>query len=148
MRRHPVAAPSGTALGGVRRLGPSATAQNAIAVASQFIGTPYHFGGASPATGFDCSGLAQYAYGQSGVTLPRVAADQFKVGQPVDRAPLAPGDIVFFQDSTGYIHHEGIYVGNDQFLHAPHTGDVVKISSLDDPYYAGQFAGGRGWPEA
>ena len=128
---------------GAARRAPSATAQHAITVASQFIGTAYHFGGASPATGFDCSGLAQYAYGQSGVTLPRVAADQFKVGQPVDRASLQPGDIVFFQDSTGYIHHEGIYLGNDKFLQAPHTGDVVKISSLDDPYYAGQFAGGR-----
>jgi cell wall-associated NlpC family hydrolase len=122
---------------------PSAAAQNAIQVASQYLGTPYHFGGASPATGFDCSGIAQYAYGQSGVTLPRVAADQFKVGQPVDRTQLQPGDLVFFRDSTGYIHHEGIYLGNDKFLHAPHTGDVVKISSLDDPYYAGQFAGGR-----
>jgi cell wall-associated NlpC family hydrolase len=139
----PAAAPSGMTLTATAAAAPSATAQHAIAVASQFIGTPYHFGGASPATGFDCSGLAQYAYGQSGVTLPRVAADQYKVGQPVDRASLAPGDIVFFQDSTGYIHHEGIYLGNDRFLQAPHTGDVVKISSLDDPYYAGQFAGGR-----
>jgi cell wall-associated NlpC family hydrolase len=139
----PVAAPSAMALTTAAGAAPSAAAQNAITVASQFIGTPYHFGGASPATGFDCSGLAQYAYGQSGVALPRVAADQFKVGQPVDRASLQPGDIVFFQDSTGYIHHEGIYVGNNQFLQAPHTGDVVKISSLDDPYYAGQFAGGR-----
>ncbi|MDX6568379.1 MAG: hypothetical protein QOH15_957 [Gaiellales bacterium] len=139
----PAAAPSGMTLTAAVGAAPSATAQHAIAVASQFIGTAYHFGGASPATGFDCSGLAQYAYGQSGVTLPRVAADQYKVGQPVDRASLAPGDLVFFQDSTGYIPHEGIYLGNDQFLQAPHTGDVVKISSLDDPYYAGQFAGGR-----
>ena len=106
-------------------------------------GTPYHFGGASPQTGFDCSGLAQYAYGQSGVSLPRVAADQYTVGQPVDRASLQPGDLVFFHDSTGYIHHEAIYLGGDNFIQAPHTGDVVKISSLDDPYYAGQFAGGR-----
>jgi cell wall-associated NlpC family hydrolase len=139
----PVAAPDGNALTTAIAGAPSATAQHAIEVASQFIGTPYHFGGASPQTGFDCSGLAQYAYAQSGVSLPRVAADQYKVGQPVDRASLQPGDIVFFQDSTGYIHHEGIYLGNDSFLQAPHTGDVVKISSLDDPYYAGQFAGGR-----
>jgi cell wall-associated NlpC family hydrolase len=138
-----VAAPSGMTLSTAIADAPSAAAQNAIQVASQYLGTPYHFGGASPATGFDCSGIAQYAYGQSGVTLPRVAADQFKVGQPVDRTQLQPGDLVFFRDSTGYIHHEGIYLGNDRFLHAPHTGDVVKISSLDDPYYAGQFAGGR-----
>jgi cell wall-associated NlpC family hydrolase len=139
----PVAAPGGMALTAAVGTAPSAAAQNAIQVASQFLGTPHRFGGASPATGFDCSGIAQYAYGQSGVTLPRVAADQFKVGQPVDRSQLQPGDLVFFRDSTGYIHHEGIYLGNDKFLHAPHTGDVVKISSLDDPYYAGQFAGGR-----
>jgi cell wall-associated NlpC family hydrolase len=139
----PVAAPSGMTLTASVAAAPGAAAQNAISVAAQFLGTPYHFGGASPATGFDCSGLAQYAYGQSGVTLPRVAADQYTVGQPVDRASLAPGDLVFFRDSTGYIHHEGIYLGNDKFLHAPHTGDVVKISSLDDSYYAGQFAGGR-----
>jgi cell wall-associated NlpC family hydrolase len=122
---------------------PTPAAQHAIAVASQYLGTPYHFGGASPASGFDCSGLAQYAYGQSGVGLPRVAADQFKVGQPVDRASLQPGDLVFFQDSTGYIHHVGMYLGDDKFIQAPHPGDVVKISSLDEPYYAGQFAGGR-----
>jgi hypothetical protein len=55
---------------------------------------------------------------------------------------LRPGDIVFFRDSTGYIHHEGMYIGNHQFVHAPHTGDVIKISSLDEPYYKEQFAGG------
>lgn len=139
----PVAAPGGSSLTAAVGTAPSAAAQHAIAVASQFLGTPYKWGGASPATGFDCSGIAQYAYGQSGVALPRVAADQFKVGQPVDRASLQPGDLVFFRDSSGYIHHEGIYLGNDQFLQAPHTGDVVKVSSLNDPYYAGQFAGGR-----
>ena len=76
-------------------------------------------------------------------TLPRVAADQANVGTPVDRSSLRPGDLVFFKDSTGYVHHVGMYLGNDQFIQAPHTGDVVKISSLDEPYYAGQFAGGR-----
>ena len=85
----------------------------------------------------------QYAYGQAGVTLPRVAADQYNVGTPIDRDQLQPGDIVFFKDSSGYVHHEGLYLGGGKFLHAPHTGDVVKISSLDEPYYAGQFAGGR-----
>ena len=77
------------------------------------------------------------------MTIPRIAADQAKVGQPVDRDSLQPGDLVFFQDSTGYVHHVGMYLGNDKFIQAPHTGDVVKISSLDEPYYAGQFAGGR-----
>jgi cell wall-associated NlpC family hydrolase len=122
---------------------PTPQAAHAIAVAAQYLGTPYHWGGSNPSTGFDCSGLAQYSYGQSGVSIPRIAADQAKVGQAVDRADLQPGDLVFFQDSTGYVHHVGMYLGNDRFIQAPHTGDVVKISSLDEPYYAGQFAGGR-----
>ncbi len=121
----------------------SPAAVQALAVAEKYMGTAYHWGGDTPQTGFDCSGLAEYAYSQVGIHLPRVAADQFNVGVPLTKDQLRPGDLVFFKDSTGYVHHEGIYVGNDQFLHAPHTGDVVKISSLDEPYYAQQFAGGR-----
>jgi cell wall-associated NlpC family hydrolase len=131
------------AVQGATQAAASPGAQTAISVAQQFLGTPYMWGGSSPTTGFDCSGLVQYAYAQSGVTLPRVAADQYDVGTPVDRTQLQPGDIVFFKDSSGYVHHEGLYLGGGKFLHAPHTGDVVKISSLDEPYYAGQFAGGR-----
>jgi len=115
----------------------------AMAVAKKYLGTPYQWGGESPSTGFDCSGLTQYAYHQAGVDLPRVAEDQFNVGMHVGRAQLEPGDLVFFQDSTGYIHHMGMYVGGGKFLHAPHTGDVVKISNLSEPYYTQQFAGGR-----
>jgi cell wall-associated NlpC family hydrolase len=140
------AAASGGALGvqaAATGAAPAPAAQKALAVASQYLGTPYRWGGESPATGFDCSGLVQYAYGQAGVSVPRVAADQYNVGTPVGRDQLQPGDIVFFKDSSGYVHHEGIYVGAGRFLHAPHTGDVVKVSSLADPYYAQQFAGGR-----
>ena len=54
-----------------------------------------------------------------------------------------PGDLVFFKDSSGYVHHVGIYIGDNQFIHAPHTGDVVKISSLNEAYYAGEFCGAR-----
>ena len=64
-------------------------------------------------------------------------------GTPVDRAELLPGDLVFFRDASGYVHHVGMSLGGDKFLHAPHTGDVVKVSSLDEPYYKAQFAGGR-----
>jgi cell wall-associated NlpC family hydrolase len=134
---------AGLAVQGATQAATSAGAQTAISVAQRFLGTPYKWGGSSPSTGFDCSGLVQYAYGQAGVKLPRVAADQYNVGTPIDRNQLQPGDIVFFKDSSGYVHHEGLYLGGGKFLHAPHTGDVVKISSLDEPYYAGQFAGGR-----
>ena len=112
-------------------------------IAEKFKGTPYVWGGNTPETGFDCSGLVQWSYKQMGIDLPRVTTEQIQVGVHVPTVDqLKPGDIVFFQDSTGYIHHEGIYIGNDMFLHAPHTGDVVKVSSLDEPYYAQQFAGG------
>jgi cell wall-associated NlpC family hydrolase len=120
----------------------SPTALNAIRIAAQYLGTPYHFGGASPETGFDCSGLMQWAYSHAGVSIPRVTYDQIDVGIPVDRAHLVPGDLIFFQHD-GDVHHVGMYLGGGRFLQAPHTGDVVKVSSLDEPYYAEQFAGGR-----
>ncbi len=120
----------------------SPTALNAIKVAAQYLGTSYHFGGASPETGFDCSGLMQWAYSHSGVSIPRVTYDQIDVGVHVDRSHLVPGDLIFFEHD-GDVHHVGMYLGGGRFLHAPHTGDVVKISSLDDAYYAEQFAGGR-----
>jgi cell wall-associated NlpC family hydrolase len=109
----------------------------------RYIGTPYVWGGASPQTGFDCSGLVQYSYSHIGIHLPRVAADQFNTGTPVPRDHLQPGDVVFFQESTGYVHHEGMYIGDGRFIHAPETGEDVKISRLDEPYFAQQYAGAR-----
>ena len=122
---------------------PSPTAARALAIALEFLGTPFKFGGSTPETGFDASGLMQYAYGQVGVALPRVTEQQFLVGAVVPRDELLPGDLVFFQDATGSVYHVGMSLGGDQFVHAPHTGDVVKISSLNEPFYAGQFAGAR-----
>jgi peptidoglycan DL-endopeptidase CwlO len=108
-----------------------------VGIAEQYLGTPYVWGGASPA-GFDCSGFTMYVYAQVGVSLPHNAAAQYGYGSPVSRGNLAPGDLVFF-DGLG---HVGIYVGGNSFIHAPHTGDVVKISSLTG-WYASTYVGAR-----
>ena len=105
----------------------------------RYLGIPYKWGGASPSEGFDCSGLVMYVYAQVGVSLPHYTVSQFQLGTPVSRDQLEPGDLVFF-DNLG---HNGIYIGGDQFIHAPHTGDVVKISSMSDAWYASKFDGGR-----
>jgi cell wall-associated NlpC family hydrolase len=110
-----------------------------VGIAMQYLGTPYVWGGASPG-GFDCSGFAMYVYAQVGVSLPHNAAMQYNtVGTYVPRDQLAPGDLVFF-DGLG---HMGIYIGGGQFIHAPHTGDVVKISSLSDSWYASTYVGAK-----
>ena len=128
--------------------GPQALA--ALKEAEKYTGTPYRWGGSTPQTGFDCSGLVQWAYAQAGVKIPRVTGDQIAAanGTPVARAELLPGDLVFFRDASGYVHHVGISMGGDKFLHAPHTGDVVKVSSLNEPYYKEQFTGGRRFDSA
>ena len=99
--------------------------------------------GATPARGFDAAGLVRWAFAQHDVTLPRSARAQARVGSPVAPVDLESGDAVFFADPSGYIHHEGLYLGDGQFVHAPGEGDQVKISSLYEPYYAEAYAGAR-----
>jgi cell wall-associated NlpC family hydrolase len=113
----------------------------AAALAERFLGIPYVWGGATPATGFDCSGLVQYVYAQLGVTLTHYTGAQYHEGVPVPASQLLPGDLVFFEPSAAGPQHVGIYIGNGQFVDAPHTGDVVKISSLDDSPYASDYVG-------
>src|SRR5581483_9859638 len=98
----------------------------AATIALRYLGVKYVWGGESP-KGFDCSGLVAYVYGELGVTLPHYAAAQYQLGVAVPRDQLQPGDLVFFDG----LDHVGIYIGGGQFVHAPHTGDVVKITTMD-----------------
>jgi peptidoglycan DL-endopeptidase CwlO len=108
-----------------------------VGIAMRYLGVPYVWGGSSP-SGFDCSGLVSYVFAQIGVSLPHSSYTQFGMGTPVSIGELQPGDLVFFTGAS----HVGIYIGGGQFIHAPHTGDVVKISSLSG-YYSSNFAGAR-----
>ena len=110
-----------------------------VAIAMRYLGVPYRWGGASPSTGFDCSGFTMYVYAKIGVSLPHYAASQYGMGVAVSRSQLQPGDLVFFRG----LGHMGMYVGGGNFIHAPHTGDVVKISSLSDSYYTRNWVGAR-----
>ncbi len=117
---------------------PDARYGGVVGIAMQYLGIPYVYGGASP-SGFDCSGLIMYVFAQVGVSLPHHAASQYGMGTAVSRDQLQAGDLVFFNG----LGHAGIYIGGDQFIHSPHTGDVVKISSLSDSWYAATYVGAR-----
>ena len=116
---------------------PPPTHGGVVGIAMRYLGVPYVWGGASP-SGFDCSGLVMYVFAQVGISLPHSSYAQYGMGSPVGMSQLQAGDLVFFAGAS----HEGIYIGGGQFIHAPHTGDVVKISSLSG-WYSSTFAGGR-----
>jgi peptidoglycan DL-endopeptidase CwlO len=116
---------------------PPAQYGGVVGIAMRYLGVPYVWGGASP-SGFDCSGFVMYVYAQVGVSLPHSSYAQYGYGSPVSRSALQPGDLVFF-DGLG---HEGIYVGGGSFIHAPHSGDVVKISSMTG-WYSSTYVGAR-----
>jgi peptidoglycan DL-endopeptidase CwlO len=116
---------------------PTGHAGGVVGVAMQYLGVPYVWGGASP-SGFDCSGFTMYVFAQVGISLPHNAAMQYGMGSAVGRQFLQPGDLVFFNG----LGHVGIYIGGNQFIHAPHTGDVVKISALTG-WYASTYVGAR-----
>ncbi len=137
-RSESVVGASAVSADGTISVAPPSQYGGVVGIAMQYLGVPYVWGGASPG-GFDCSGLVVFVYAQVGVSLPHHAASIYNYGVPVSRDQLEPGDLVFF-DGLG---HMGIYIGGGQFIHAPHTGDVVKISSLDDPWYAATYVGAR-----
>lgn len=128
-----------------------------VSEAYRWLGTPYSWGGGGVSgpsrgvnqgagtVGFDCSGFLQYLWAKQGVEVPHATYEQWHYGRAVSREDLQPGDAVFFRMGERGPEHVGMYIGDNRFIHAPHTGDVIKISSLDDDYYRRNWVGARTW---
>lgn len=117
----------------------SATGAQILAKATQYLGTPYVYGGASP-SGFDCSGFVYYVYGTFGISVGRTPDAQYQAGTVVDKASLQPGDIVLFAGTyASGISHSGIYAGNGQFIHSPNSRSTVSYSDLTSGYWSEHF---------
>lgn len=117
-------------------------ASTIISTSKQYIGVKYVFGGTTPA-GFDCSGFVQYVFAKNGINLPRVSRDQYKIGTTVSYGNLQPGDLVFFSlAKNGVVDHEGIYIGNGQFINAA-SSKGVTIYSLGTTYWKSAFVGAK-----
>lgn len=115
------------------------------AVAESLVGTPYRFGG-DTGRGFDCSGLAVYAYERAGIAIPRTASEQKRAAWPVPLRDLSPGDLLFFRIDSRHVDHVGIYVGDDRFIHAPRPGERVSYGTLADRFYRRHLvSAGRFW---
>lgn len=123
---------------------PSFEVQEMLDTALSYLGVPYRFGGASPRTGFDCSGLVNHVFRQAfGLSLPRTAREIARNGAAVARGELLPGDLVFF-NTRGFLNsHVGIYLGDSKFVHAPNSRGRVRIDDLDNAYYRTRFNGAR-----
>lgn len=112
--------------------------------ALSFLGVKYRFGGSGPASGFDCSGLVNYAAEQSlGLKLPRRSAELARLGESIKRPNLQKGDLVFFNTSGKRFSHVGIYVGDNKFVHAPRSGAVVRIEDMSINYWKSRYNGAR-----
>ena len=108
----------------------------------------YRWGGTSPVTGFDCSGLTQYAFNKgAGVAIPRTAAEQYKAAMKIPASRAQKGDLVFFNTHGKYVSHVGVYLGNNRFLHAPRTGRAITTSSLQG-YWQERLVGFGRFPAA
>ena len=108
------------------------------------LGDDYRYGGESPRTGFDCSGLVAHVFEQAwGIRLPHSVQAQSEAGTPVSLAQLRPGDLVFYDTQHRPYSHVGIYIGGGRFVHAPKTGAQVRIEELRNRYWASRFDGAR-----
>ena len=113
-------------------------AKRVVRIAKRYLGVSYRWGGSSPWSGFDCSGLVKYVYGHVGIRLPRATAGQFHRGRRVKTSNLQPGDLVFFNR----LGHVGMYIGRGKMIHAPNSRSTVRIESLRG-YWGGVYVGAR-----
>ncbi|MCX7163000.1 MAG: C40 family peptidase [Betaproteobacteria bacterium] len=122
----------------------TATAQDAIDQAMDLLGIRYRRGGSSPEAGFDCSGFVSHVFREGlGLILPRSSKEMSRSGQEISRDELRPGDLVFFNTMRHAFSHVGIYLGDNQFVHAPRSGGRVRIEDLRDGYWTKRFNGAR-----
>jgi len=113
--------------------------ERAAATAVREVGVPYRWGGASPAAGFDCSGLVYWAYGRLGIELPHSSYALYARGRPVARSRMKAGDLLFFSG----LGHVGIYIGRGRMVHAPHSGSRVEVVRLGRSNYGSRLVGVR-----
>ncbi len=121
---------------------PRTAANDVLFGALGLVGTPYRWGGNTPESGFDCSGLVRYVYRITlGLSLPRTSHAMSRIDAPrIKRSQLDAGDLVFFHGGSARITHVGIYVGKGRFVHAPNSGGKVRMSRLDNPYWSSHFS--------
>lgn len=116
-----------------------------VVVALSLIGTPYKFGGNSPETGFDCSGLVRYVLGLSStISLPRTADEMYRMGgREVSLDSMVPGDLIFFRVKSKRINHVAVYIGEGRFVHAPSSGNTVRVDLLGKNYWQRYITGAK-----
>jgi cell wall-associated NlpC family hydrolase len=120
--------------------------ENLVKTARGFIGVPYRWGGTDGESGFDCSGLTMVSYRLNGLNLPRVSYNQFQAGRWISKQHLRKGDLVFFAtNGDNRVSHVGMYIGNNHFIHAPSTGNTIRIEKLSHPFYTRTYIGGRSY---
>lgn len=114
-----------------------------LQTALAYRGVPYRYGGDDPATGFDCSGFIQFVLAEHALTVPRTAAEQFRIGRRVQARDIQEGDLVFFSTVAPGASHVGLALSATEFVHAPATSGVVRVERLNAAYWQSRFVGAR-----